>query len=153
MQLKFLGYRVESSSFKNNEIKKGTTNVTVNPNIQMDIKKDPKNLFLTITLNVQGTEEKVTPFDLSVRIKGIFEVVQDSLDIDKMRIESSRVLFPYVRSYVTTYTALCGIPPYVLPLIDFEGTPVNNAPKPQTPPPQNGKGGIEGIKITPLEDL
>ena len=95
--LKFLGYRVEGSSFKNNEMKKGPV-ITLTPSIQMDIKKDPKNLTLTITVVVEGSEEKPTPFDLMVKIKGSFEIVEDSLDINKMRIESSRVLFPYVRS-------------------------------------------------------
>ena len=154
MQLKFVGYRVESSSFKGNEIPKGTTNMTLNPNIQMDIKKDPKNLFLTITVSVIGSEEKPTPFDLSVRIKGTFSIVQDSLDINRMRIDSSRVLFPYVRAYISTYTALNGVPPYTLPLIDFESAPVNQG---VVPPPQpiqpSKKSGIDGIKIIPPDEV
>ncbi|MBR2480105.1 MAG: hypothetical protein IKB56_02240, partial [Clostridia bacterium] len=60
MLLKFIGYVVESSDFKRKEIPKGTTNLVVNPNIQMDIKKDAKNLFLTITVSVIGSEEKPT---------------------------------------------------------------------------------------------
>ncbi len=148
MLLKFLGYKVEASSFQNNEMKKGPI-ITLNPNIQMDIKKDPKNLFLTVTVTLQSTEEKPTPFDLMTRIKGSFEIVEDSLDINKMRIESSRVLFPYVRSYITTYTALAGIPPYILPVIDFENAPMGRAPAPQ---PQ-AKKGTDSIKIIPPENI
>lgn len=151
MLLKFLGYRVENTSFKSNDIKKGTV-VSLNPNLQMDIKKDPKNLFLTITVSLQSTEEKPLPFDLLVRIKGSFEIVEDTLDINKMRIESSRVLFPYIRSYVTTFTALNGIPPYVLPIIDFETAPVGVAQQPKTSPAPK-KSGIDGIKITPIDDI
>ena len=153
--LKFLGYRVEGSSFKNNEMKKGPV-ITLTPNIQMDIKKDPKNLTLTITVVVEGSEEKPTPFDLMVKIKGSFEIVEDSLDINKMRIESSRVLFPYVRSYVTTYTALCGIPPYILPVIDFEAAPIGRAPAPQAQPNQQKKGtdsNNNSIKIIPPDNI
>lgn len=155
MLLKFIGYVVESSDFKRKEIPKGTTNLVVNPNIQMDIKKDAKNLFLTITVSVIGSEEKPTPFDLTVRIRGSFEVLQDSLDINRMRIDSSRVLFPYVRAYVTTYTALNGIPPYVLPLIDFESAPVNLGapPRPQPMPQQGKKSGIDGVKIIPPDSI
>ena len=152
--LKFLGYRVEASSFKNNEMKKGPV-ITLTPNIQMDIKKDPKTLTLTITVVVEGTEEKPTPFDLMTRIKGSFEIVEDSLDINKMRIESSRVLFPYVRSYITTYTALCGIPPYILPVIDFEAAPIGRAPAPQAQPNQQKKGtdSNNSIKIIPPDNI
>ena len=153
--LKFLGYRVEGSSFKNNEMKKGPV-ITLTPNIQMDIKKDPKTLTLTITIVVEGTEEKPTPFDLMTRIKGSFEIVEDSLDINKMRIESSRVLFPYVRSYITTYTALCGIPPYILPVIDFEAAPIGRAPAPQAQPNQQKKGtdsNNNSIKIIPPDNI
>ena len=152
--LKFLGYRVEGSSFKNNEMKKGPV-ITLTPSIQMDIKKDPKNLTLTITIVVEGSEEKPTPFDLMVKIKGSFEIVEDSLDINKMRIESSRVLFPYVRSYVTTYTALCGIPPYILPVIDFDTAPIGRAPAPQNPqaPQPQAKKGTDSIKIIPPDNI
>lgn len=154
MQLKFVGYRVENSSFTANEIPKGTTNMTLNPNIQMDIKKDPKNLFLTITVSVMGSEDKPTPFDLSVRIKGSFAIVEDSLDINRMRIDSSRVLFPYVRAYIATYTALNGMPPYTLPLIDFEGTPVNKGVAPTPTTPQGGKkSGIGEVKIIPPDSI
>ena len=153
--LKFLGYRVEGSSFKNNEMKKGPV-ITLTPNIQMDIKKDPKTLTLTITVVVEGTEEKPTPFDLMTRIKGSFEIVEDSLDINKMRIESSRVLFPYVRSYITTYTALCGIPPYILPVIDFEAAPIGRAPAPQAQGSNNGQApssSSSAIKIIPPDNI
>lgn len=118
----------------------------------MDIKKDPKRLVLAISVSVVGSEEKPSPFDLFAKITGTFDIVQDSLDINKMRIESSRVLFPYVRAYISTYTALSGIPPYVLPLIDFEGAPVQKgAPIPQ--PAQPKKSGIDAIKITPIDEV
>lgn len=121
----------------------------------MDIKKDAKKFFLTITVSVASTEEKPTPFNLSVRIKGSFDVVEDSLDINKMRIDSSRLLFPYVRAYLTTYTALCGIPPYVLPTIDFESAPINQAVPPKAQPIQQPakNSGIDGIKIIPPDSI
>ena len=155
MLLRFVGYVVESSSFTRNELPKGTTNLVINPNIQMDIKKDAKKFFLTITVSVASTEEKPTPFNLSVRIKGSFDVVEDSLDINKMRIDSSRILFPYVRAYLTTYTALCGIPPYVLPTIDFESAPINQAVPPKAQPIQQPtkNSGIDGIKIIPPDSI
>ncbi|MBR2481039.1 MAG: protein-export chaperone SecB, partial [Clostridia bacterium] len=64
-------------------------------------------------------------------------------------------LFPYVRAYVTTYTALNGIPPYVLPLIDFESAPVNLGapPRPQPMPQQGKKSGIDGVKIIPPDSI
>ena len=67
-----------------------------------------------------------------------------------MRIDSSRVLFPYVRAYVSTLTSLSGMPPYVLPLIDFEGAPVQKGVPMQNAPK---KSGIDGIKITPIDEV
>lgn len=151
MNLKFLGYKVNESNLKVNDVLKGTVNFTVNPSIQMDIKKDPKNLVLAISVRVVGSEEKPSPFDLFVKVTGNFAVTQDSFDINKMRIESSRVLFPYVRAYVSSLTALSGMPPYVLPLIDFDAPINQGAPQ----PPQNApkKSGIDGIKITPIDEV
>lgn len=151
MKLKFVGYQVNESSFKVNEVPKGTVNFTVNPNIQMDIKKDPKKLLLAISVTVRGSEEKPAPFDMFVKIIGNFDILEDSLDINRMRIESSRVLFPYVRAFVSTYSALSGMPPYVLPLIDFEGAPVQKGVPPTQNPPK--KSGIDGIKITPIDEV
>ena len=151
MKLKFIGYQVNESNYKLNDIPKGTVNFTVNPNIQMDIKKDPKKLLLAISVTVRGTEEKPAPFDLFTKITGTFDIVEDSLDINRMRIDSSRILFPYVRAYVSTLTSLSGMPPYVLPLIDFEGAPVQKGvPVPPTAPK---KSGIDGIKITPIDEV
>ena len=150
MKLKFIGYQVNESNYKLNDIPKGTVNFTVNPNIQMDIKKDPKKLLLAISVTVRGTEEKPAPFDLFTKITGTFDIVEDSLDINRMRIDSSRVLFPYVRAYVSTLTSLSGMPPYVLPLIDFEGAPVQKGVPMQNAPK---KSGIDGIKITPIDEV
>ncbi len=151
MQLKFLGYKVNESSMKVNDIPKGTVNFSINPNIQMDMKKDPKRLILAISLSVVGSEEKPSPFNLFVKLTGTFDIVEDDLDLNKMRIESSRILFPYVRAYISTYTALSGIAPYVLPIIDFEGAPVQKGAP--IPPAQPKKSGIDAIKITPIDEV
>lgn len=152
MELKFLGYVVNESSLKLNQIPKGVTNFTVNPNIGFDIKKDPKKFTLGVTVAVKGTDEKPAPFDLFVKITGNFDIVHDSLNIDRMRIDASRILFPYVRSYVTAFTAISNMPPYNLPVIDFEQTPLNKQ-SPIPPQPPKKSSGIDGITIRPLDEV
>lgn len=65
-------------------------------------------------------KEKPEQFSINVRMIGIF-AFEEGADKDLLHIETFRLLFPFVRSLVSTITVNAGIPAVILPNIDIEG--------------------------------
>ena len=60
--------------------------------------------------------EKNYPFKINVIIEGIFETSNKNVDIFKNN--AIAILFPYIRSLISTYTANSNVPTLVLPTIN-----------------------------------
>lgn len=63
----------------------------------------------------QGREENI-PFIVNIVIEGTFET--DCFD-DRLVPNSIAILFPYLRSFMSTVTAQAGISPFILPTINI----------------------------------
>ena len=86
-----------SYSIKNNEENPNIAHVTV----LVEIFKDAEN--------------KGYPFEMKIQVTGEFE----SENVSKYYANCIAILFPYVRSIVTTYTAAANITPLILPAINI----------------------------------
>lgn len=146
--LKFINYVINESSFKLNMIPQGVVNFQVNPNVRMDIKKENVNFVMVITVKIATTEERPTPFDLEVKATANF-LINGSTDVNEMRIEASRLFYPYIRSYILTLTANSNVPAYNLPVIDF----AQAAPNPKTGAQRPPKSPLDSIKIRPIDEV
>ncbi len=135
--IKFLGYKVSDMSFRLNGEAQGEKNFQINPKIRFDIKKDPQSLLMTITVVVDKNQPTPVPFELNLVLTGSFEI-KDENNLESLRIRTSSVLFPYVRLTVSSLTSIAGIPPYYLPMIDFES---------------HAEHKNESVIIRPLENL
>ncbi len=156
MKFELREYHVEESNFKLNAFEGEKPVFKIAPNIKIDINKDGKNLKVTFSVTIESSEEKPTPFNIFVRLVSNFNVIEETLDLKLIQIESSRVVFPYLRTYVANLTLNAGIPPYHLPIINFESaqTQVTAPPKFTLKPQQPaGKRGIEDIKIIPPDSI
>lgn len=120
MYLNLLNYRVTESHFKSNPIPKGIVNFRINPNIRMDVRKGADDFVLAITAVVKSAENEKLPFEFEVKLVGNFRISDKTADVDQLRIEASKQLYPYLRCYVSTMTANANIVSYHLPLIDFD---------------------------------
>ena len=61
----------------------------------------------------------VYPFLMEVEVKGFFQKVDDSQEnIMNYAKNATAILFPYVRSIVSTYTASANVTPLILPTIN-----------------------------------
>ena len=69
-------------------------------------------------------EENNYPFYLKTVLEGEFEIEGD--DIEKFEINGISLLYPYVRSIISTYTANSNIPTLVLPPINVINYYKNN---------------------------
>ncbi len=146
--LKFINYVINETKFKLNMIPQGVVNFQVNPNVRMDIKKDATNFSLAVTVTISATEERPTPFDLEVKATANF-LINGASDVTEMRIEASRLFYPYIRAYISTLTASSNVPAYTLPVIDFaQAIPTSKKVGAQQP-----RSPLDSIKIRPIDEV
>ena len=58
-------------------------------------------------------------FKVHVVMSGIFGFTQGEKK-ERIHTDSFKTLFPYVKAFITTITANCGIPPIIIPDIDID---------------------------------
>lgn len=71
---------------------------------------------ITIKLNIEDISNE--GLSLIVGVCGIFELKKGS-NKNNILMNATAILFPYVRSFITTITAQSGIEPLILPAINF----------------------------------
>lgn len=83
------------------------------------VQENDKLWFLTLEVKVESTEEAPKPFNLKVRLVGVFEAedIQDDLDRRDLVINMTEIVYPYLRAAVSSLTANAFINPMMLPVI------------------------------------
>lgn len=118
-QFRFLGYKILKSivQIENKE------NLSLEMNIEFNGKNIVNNNDLKFNLQL---DSKITNEDNSILIEvsmvGLFEFDRDINEIQKKNFfetNAPAILFPYVRAYIGSLTALSGIRPIVLPTINL----------------------------------
>lgn len=119
---KFLGYIVPEVSLEIKDpffvapIQKNEINVDIQHNF---IKENNRFVEVVLRIKIRNTEES---FRIALTMKGGFEAskeMSDEMFKQLYSINAPAVLFPYVRAYVSTLTAQAGVPPIILPLLNF----------------------------------
>ncbi len=118
--LRFIDYIVDEVSFKNKYNENDNFELDFDIDSSVDF-KDENNFILRLNLYLFKKEDEV-PFTMTVKVIGIFEIDDASVD-EKLKIEFSEknavaILFPYVRALVSNYTAIANITPLILPPIN-----------------------------------
>lgn len=118
-QFRFLGYKILKSivQIENKE------NLSLEMNIEFNGNNVVNNNDLKFNLQL---DSKITNEDNSILIEvsmvGLFEFDRDINEIQKKNFfetNAPAILFPYVRAYIGSLTALSGIRPIVLPTINL----------------------------------
>lgn len=76
---------------------------------------------LTLNFSVENTEKEPFPIDINVSLMGIFVFSNDSIEDDIenfMQLPAAQVLFPHLRSLISSVTSSSYLQPLLLPLID-----------------------------------
>lgn len=118
---RFIGYKIVESSIKYNPDLSNIENLSVNIKNTTGINVDELKLRLELELEVKNESN-----DLNVVVKaiGIFEFDSNLSDKHKeifFNSSAPAILFPYIRAYITSLTALSGIQPIILPTINLSG--------------------------------
>lgn len=123
MKYALRGITAEELSYTINRIKMDKdTKFEIKPQFSRTVRRVQENdklWFLTLEVKVESTEEAPKPFDLKVRLVGVFEAedLQDDLDRRDLVINMTEVVYPYLRAAVSSLTANAFINPMMLPVI------------------------------------
>lgn len=123
MKYALRGITAEELSYTINRIKmEKDAKFEIKPQFSRTVRRVQENdklWFLTLEVKVESTEEAPKPFDLKVRLVGVFEAedLQDDLDRRDLVINMTEVVYPYLRAAVSSLTANAFINPMMLPVI------------------------------------
>ena len=97
----------------------GQDGIEVNPEIEIDYKKDEKHISVQINIEFENPN---APFNFNIGIVGSFEF---DIDISSENMESvvnincSALLFPFLSETIADITRRAGFPPLILPPVNF----------------------------------
>ncbi|MDA3931901.1 MAG: protein-export chaperone SecB [Tenericutes bacterium] len=97
-------------------------NFKLKPKISRKTGKIKENVFFSsLILQVTSTKEEPFPIDIHIDFKGIFEFSpgdnQDDI-LHFLKTEAVTILFPYLRTMLTSLTTTAMLPPIILPVMD-----------------------------------
>ena len=111
-------YIVDFVEFKNNPDFEGEeTSLEFVPRAEFHVEDNDLLVFLSIDVFRDAVKHNY-PFEMSVSVVGYFKI-SDPEDIEKYKPNAVAVLFPYVRSIISTYTAVANVNPLILPTVNI----------------------------------
>lgn len=126
-QIKLIGFRAASFNFKTtaNPEKKEPKNRKFNLDLENLLFQDSPKHFgkaFKVDLTFDSIEHDEI-YDISVEYHVIFEssdnVNDQFLESDFSKISAPAIGFPYLRSFISTFSIQAGVPPIILPSINF----------------------------------
>lgn len=126
-QIKLIGFKVANFNFKAipNPDKKDASSKKFNLDLGNLLFQDNPNHFIKVfkvDLNFEGPENDEI-FDMSVEYHALFEcsmnITEEFLNSDFVKISAPAIGFPYLRSFISTFSVQGGLPPIILPSINF----------------------------------
>ena len=117
----FIEYKVKKVFFEINE-KFEDESVSIEFIPSSNVLVDRLANIMTVDLEVKvfpDPYKKNYPFSMDIVIEGVFRVLdEEEDDILKYKTNAIAILFPYIRSIITTYTAAANVAPLILPTIN-----------------------------------
>lgn len=116
--MKFINYVVHSVEFTNNPDFEGEdTSLDFEPTVDFEIQDNNLLVFLSIHV-FKDAEKHNYPFEMKVSVVGHFKV-SNKENVEKYKPNAVAVLFPYIRSLISTYTAAANVNPLILPTVNI----------------------------------
>lgn len=125
--LQFIGYNINEINFKLNP-EYDASEQEVNVNLEFDSSMNINNDEITINLsanifNQNDFNNKKSPFFLKITISGLFIIekfdIQNELHKNLAEKNTLAILFPYLRSVITSTTSNANISPLIIPTLNI----------------------------------
>ena len=108
-------------SIKNNHLPEGKFNLT--PMITRNINViDDTHSAVELILEIINSEDNPFPVNIRVSLTGIFDISglpTETVD-NFLKVQAVQILYPYIRTMVTSITSSSLMPPIILPVIDVK---------------------------------
>lgn len=123
MKYALRGITAEELTYSMNRIKVDKdTKFEIKPQFSRTVRRVQENdklWFVALEVKVESTDAEPKPFDMKVRLVGMFEAedIQDELDRRDLVINMTEIVYPYLRAAVSALTANAFINPMMLPVI------------------------------------
>lgn len=114
---------VDSIHLVNNHLPMGEFKIIPKIQKRTATNTENENFFkLDMIVEIKNTEENPFPIDLKVEISGIFELEGGEMSekMDFLNNQGVKMVYPYLRSLVSSITANSNIPPITLPIINVQ---------------------------------
>ncbi len=122
--MQFQGYSVLEANYVSKE-KQATSasesRIELSPSFSQRVSKISDHRYsleLGIIIGNQKQSDEL-PFYINVRIQGFFVLSDEEKAYELMRVNATAIMYPYLRSTVTSLTALANINPIILPTINL----------------------------------
>ena len=112
------------------ELSYNMNKVQITPNMRIELKpqfarqirranNNDNMYFLVLEVKIESTESEPKPFNLKCRLVGAFEAEDVVTEEDKqvLAISMTEIVYPYLRSAVSSMTATAFVNPIMLPVI------------------------------------
>lgn len=121
--LRFIDFTVNDIQYQiNHDFKEQNVNVKFNVFRDVEYVDDENNTMLvSLTVSVfEDAKENNYPFSLKINLTGVFELddIHESERESFAEVNAVAILFPYIRSLISTITANANVPPLILPPIN-----------------------------------
>ena len=115
------GIRIDELNFKMNNMRlEPEAKIEMKPSITRQVRgtnESEKACFITLSVKIESTAEEPKPFDATVTLTGLIESDANTESGKRETvIEGTAILFPYLRSTLSSLTATAMTPPIILPL-------------------------------------
>lgn len=114
--LKFVGYRVNRMNFE--LVRTKNKKFLLEPGIGCNIKRNENKILIELSCLIENKPDAPSPFNLYVSITGAFEVAESEEEINLVD-NAVAILYPYLRSVVSSLTLAGNISSYVLPTMNI----------------------------------
>lgn len=123
VNLTLRGIRAEEMRFALTNVRVGRdTKFELKPSFSRQVRKvveNEKMFFVSLSVKIKNTEESPKPFDLTVRLTGIFETEAATDEERKaFTVRATEILYPYLRTAVTSLTSAAFAAPLMLPVVN-----------------------------------
>lgn len=139
MKIEQVSIDVNEVNLKNNYLPRKSS-YKLNPKLSREIGTEGGDTYYTqIDLTIEHSEEHPFPMNLLVSMKALFKLTdlneaEGNKDIEEfLKFQGVHILYPYLRSTVSSLTAISMFPPIVLPIInsrtlftDAQGNDINS---------------------------
>lgn len=124
-ELKFENYLVKEVNFNINNRFENSEKLDLDIDFNQELEIDYEQKKAVIVLECNLFKDAIScnyPFELNISIMGFFEFsseIGENEIIDMLEVNGTAILFPYLRSIITTITGSLGIQPIILPTMNI----------------------------------